>query len=605
MPDTPFFERSRRVSQAFLQSAVVVDDLARLGGERSRRDEQPTKLQPPGRGSQRSSKKESDAEEQRAERDAATHDLDAKLLIDAFADKGIVCAALRPELQENEAATEGADGGEHADDIEDVTIRTDRATQRADIVVLDWNISPETSPGRNALTLIRQILNSDVASPDTPGGAESIRRLRLIAIYTGESELKPIVDEIADFAKDLNLTEENVEIDDFSVRAGAVTFVVYGKDKGVTESDAPHRRVDEESLPERLLNDFTTMTSGLLSNVALASLSAVRLNTHRILSRFDYHMDAPYVAHRAMMEPPDEASEHPVPLVAEEIESILADASIIRQHVGEEALQEWLESLEGVPLGEGMNMSRPEFKGRLVDLLTNGLNSQTMTAATPQDWKDLIEDLKHYREREAASRLSNELTREGLAGEEADAEFAMLTSTKSQYDEPKPYLRLGTVVAYNRNGGRWKYRLCVQPLCDSVRLSGRRNFPFLKLDLVEPDANRPFDLVVKDGKELKRLKVSLKAHHLEIFKMGHDPDKQVVLATEQGGDWIFETRDNNVDHLRWIGDLKTDFAHRVANMFASEISRVGLTESEWLRRMNMRYDPKPKVQDPESGEQAG
>ena len=54
---------------------------------------------------------------------------------------------------------------------------------------------------------------------------------------------------------------------------------------------------------------------------------------------------------------------------------------------------------------------------------------------------------------------------------------------------------------------------------------------------------------------------------------------------------MFKTAGNVNDEVRWIADLKTDFAHRVANMFAAEVSRVGLTESEWLRRMGMKYPP--------------
>ena len=127
--------------------------------------------------------------------------------------------------------------------------------------------------------------------------------------------------------------------------AGPVTIVVYGKGKPTIVGADAERRVGEDELPERLRDEFSEMTAGLLSNAALEALSAIRTNTHRILSRFNRGVDAPYVAHRAMMQPPEEAEEHPVPLIASEIEGVLADDLRISELVGFQALTEWLEDL--------------------------------------------------------------------------------------------------------------------------------------------------------------------------------------------------------------------------------------------------------------------
>lgn len=570
-----FFDRSKEISKGFLHSAVIVDDLARLG------DEQAKPLVQPGRGHKGGTDRPNEA--------SATHDLDAKKLIDAFAEVGIVCAALRPKLQASTVPGEtSAKEAQEVDNFDELKLRIDGATERADIVIVDWNIPPEPEPGQNACKLIELILSTDNPSGAASDRSSSTRRMRLIAIYTGESETIPIVEKLATLANRLRLP--SVTSDGFTVKAGAVTMVVYGKEKGVTEGDAPDRRVTEDELPSRLLDDYTKMASGLLANVALASLSAVRTNTHRIISRFGPQIDAPYVAHRAMMEPPEEASEHPVPLVASEIESILADASQIRGHVGERAIREWLDSLVDVPMGAGLSLEKEPFKSRLVGLLTNGLMGQQPEDEADSEWNELIDDLQNFRSRRSASRLSNELTHTEVVGEDADAEFAMLTSTRSQYDEPTPYLRLGTVIAYKRKR-RWKYRLCIQPLCDSVRLKGKRTFPFIRLEPVKSDEDRPFDFVVRDRGELRRLGVSLKAHEMDLLSMSHDKDKGLVLARREDKDWIFPTEESDPKSVRWVGDLKTSFAHRIAHSFAAKISRVGLTESEWLRRMNRRYPP--------------
>lgn len=36
--------------------------------------------------------------------------------------------------------------------------------------------------------------------------------------------------------------------------------------------------------------------------------------------------------------------------------------------------------------------------------------------------------------------------------------------------------------------------------------------------------------------------------------------------------------------FKWISELKNDHAQRISNDFAAKLSRVGLDESEWLRR---------------------
>ena len=39
----------------------------------------------------------------------------------------------------------------------------------------------------------------------------------------------------------------------------------------------------------------------------------------------------------------------------------------------------------------------------------------------------------------------------------------------------------------------------------------------------------------------------------------------------------------------WLGELRFDFAQKIINEYSSEISRVGVNESEWLRR---KYESK-------------
>ena len=55
---------------------------------------------------------------------------------------------------------------------------------------------------------------------------------------------------------------------------------------------------------------------------------------------------------------------------------------------------------------------------------------------------------------------------------------------------------------------------------------------------------------------------------------------RVVTARENGDLWF---QDQNGDKYRFVGELRFDRATRLSQTFAGHVSRVGLTEFEWLR----------------------
>jgi hypothetical protein len=325
------------------------------------------------------------------------------------------------------------------------------------------------------------------------------------------------------------------------------------------------------------------MTEGLLSNTALEALSAIRTNTHRILSRFNRGVDAPYVAHRAMMQPPEEAEEHPVPLIASEIEGVLADDWRIPELVGFQAITEWLDqvTLQDEKVQAHLDMTADSFKSALLSLLKLGLEHVAEQPATPK-WEKLMSRLKSY-DREAASSITEILTLAGSDGAALDMEFARLTSLRSHYDEPSPVLKLGSIVTTQESGSTL-YLLCIQPLCDSVRLDRARKFPFLRLKERSVGENNSFDFVVSDGASHKRLYISRKAYDIVVINMKPDSSSQSIKATYDGNRWLFK-RNGSGSPVRWLTDLKPDFAHRAVSEFIGDVARIGLTESEWLRRM--------------------
>jgi hypothetical protein len=67
-----------------------------------------------------------------------------------------------------------------------------------------------------------------------------------------------------------------------------------------------------------------------------------------------------------------------------------------------------------------------------------------------------------------------------------------------------------------------------------------------------------------------------------VFVSNFKPGTDAVCADKNDTNrFIF--KDENEKDYEWIAELKTEHAQRAAEQFGRELSRVGLTESEWLR----------------------
>ena len=72
---------------------------------------------------------------------------------------------------------------------------------------------------------------------------------------------------------------------------------------------------------------------------------------------------------------------------------------------------------------------------------------------------------------------------------------------------------------------------------------------------------------------------------LEIIEFSPFEDTGAVLAQKDtDGLYYFIGGTGTPVKFQWVLDLKEAHAQRIANNFAAQLSRVGLDESEWLRR---------------------
>jgi len=558
--ETAFFQHSVAVAAQFLQTAVVIDDRAfdvedepELEGEIVA-PPTPTTAEPRGpepaltpTPSTRSTEVAADPEPDR---------LDPKPVIDGFASHGIVCSVLHREPNDRLVPPRN---------------RLSRLADVADILVIDWQIHrSEGESAEETLELLETAVRQNVE--ETP------RKLRLIAVYTGEIDLLGVAERIQE-RLEARLRPEPVQLDGpFAFRTGAVRIVVLGKKTVAGRTpEAKSQEVDFDELASRTITEFACMTAGLVSNVALTALTRIRLDTHRILDRFSPRIDAAFLVHRALLESQQEADEHLAPIIAAELQAIIQEPGT---HISDDEISEWLIARQmRHSTHTEWGFAAPENEQKLLlQLCTRGCEALAADEL-PKELRSLKE-ISPPRGCAALDRLVEFIG--GPVFPDANEELAMLMGLNTRYSAEPPHLTLGTVMLLDQACGK-SFWLCLQPSCDSVRLKRPRDFPLLRLS----QSNDKFGIVVRVGTDFVRLRIDPRPFKLQTVSFKPDKSKDLVLATtdEEGRHW-FQSRDET-RRYQWIGELKFEHAQRAVQAFASQNSRVGLTESEWQRRRDL------------------
>ena len=159
-------------------------------------------------------------------------------------------------------------------------------------------------------------------------------------------------------------------------------------------------------------------------------------------------------------------------------------------------------------------------------------------------------------------------------GDASTNESLAVLMSSSSLGETSPRLELG-VVLRSANGHYW---LCIQPLCDSVRLEEVRAFPLLPLNLKPP---RPAAMIRSPEGDAIRIGFESSPHRLVMLKFRPGPDG-TVIADGDPSNWQF-TSDDGAQY-RAITRLRPEVAAQAVHGLASAASRAGADVSEWMRR---------------------
>lgn len=531
-----------------------------------------------------------------------SHLLDAKLLIDGFADSQVVCSVICPGKDEPHAVE-----------------RAVKVAVTADIVVVDWMLDKvEGEAGsKRSRDIIRAIMEKDI---------ECRGRLRLIAVYTAEDSPGTVLDQLFDHIKGMDFRHDKISKDEKSRTIRNTHLKIAVLSKPTVKEQAGICPIPFVELPGKLLDLFCDLNLGLLPSIALHSIAAIREETHHLLAVLHGKLDPALVGHRCLLLHPEDAEEFCDDLISGELRSILSMKQIGSSFADKIANKRWIGSKirPDVPHRyKSFNLTREQA----FSLVENGekLISRVLSEIKVDWLRNKIENKPDYKDTDGQpidiERAAEKILSEGApaarfyrvpddlgektipqlldgseaAGELTNLDFSRLCSLKREafglrtpVEGWVPRLTLGTILQL-REGEKDTFLICLQPRCDSVRLEKDKiwKFPFLVLEEMKGKLN----IVIKAfGKDLnpvdKKLFYEPKPRNQIVYGF-KSVTGDSIISTNDGGVFKLQTADSITENRKeflWIADLKDFVAQKIADEMSNRVGSVGFDEYEWLRR---------------------
>lgn len=504
-------------------------------------------------------------------------------VVEGFADFGIACAALRP-------ITPGSSKEDHE--------RLRALARRSDIVILDWQLTGpgavmiKDGPGESdgtSIAFLQELLEDDKAQGS---------RFRLVCIYTGNPALQTILQRIRDLVEKEWDYPPLVDEEDMTLVAGPLKIVLIAKRRvGV-----PHelKSVRAAQLPAVMVEEFEKFVStGLFPEIALSALSAVRDGAHHLLRRFESKLDPALMSH-FYRTGPDATTDFIQGLLSDEFRSIMAFPSsedLLNANAMDERVTKRLQDLGP---SYHLAVSRNALSSDKLDLDLAQVQ-QVLRGSIGTGKFEIPPTGKRVDPFSLTSMLLptrdwQELRAESLLIDQRLSILSCMERTPSTVgtDLP-PVLQLGAILVSEELvptadcPDEWEtqqtFWLCLQPLCDSVRLEESTAFPLFPLKQNHTQAT---DLILEDENGILRLTTfGVKFNQLNMPYFAPQGHTKAVTArkskTSGKEKWVFV--DESATKYGWIGQVRQWKAQKLASGIASSASRIGLDEYEFLRKL--------------------
>lgn len=504
--------------------------------------------------------------------------LDARAVTDGFARIGVICGVYQPTSYP-------------ADDFQNENFQTLlNVCKHADVFVLDWNLFKDNA---SAVSQLLCYLENEDAKGRTP------QPVRFCVIYT-KANVPTVYTQVYK-ALNENDPEDHPTNELYAIRKNNLTVVIYGQEVASCHIDES-QVVSPEGLANRIVQDYTKTYEGILPALALRGIASIRENTKRILDRFPAGMDPALVLHSGLTIGGQAIAEDVTNLIGDEVSSVLSDLQVSSKEIYDLCVEyvngctdsdfrqtDDTEINKAIASGVGEGAIRDficrVFKQRTLfpkdsDGAYKAVFSKCKETPNPRFNPNLLKLLRSYVER----KIKLPVKFGALS-----AMFCQRTSYSA-----KRMLKFGTVV--RDAAEKDTYYLCLMPSCDSIRLldyevvkhsDGTEEncqkvhyFPFWKLDEVKDGGmSKAHGLVVK-GDDGAYCPLCARGKIRENFRILKFYSCHEIV--EFGVDNCVRTTDNERT-FEWVAELKSAHIQRMAEFVSREFSRVGLTESEWLR----------------------
>lgn len=450
-----------------------------------------------------------------------------------------------------------------------------QGAQIADLLIVDWLIDGDDSATIGAIDAV---------------AAQFPERLTAIVVFTGARSLSGVVQRLLDVA-------EFESVGDYIVRRSNTVVLVFGK-PGPQLTGGEDRRqpdVDYMRLPRMIRDDLEMVFKGLMPEFAFGGINALRESAPRILATFNAGLDAAALIHRALLPEPSDAASQFVRLLASDFEQVLHDRRVGDSwHIDSSSsslahlpltadLGQLTQRLRSLQPGEGLDeadraeaqaelkrlralgdedLVREAFKHGLCKFRDLGLSEKALDSAIPELTAALADADASNRD------LAVMMDALGIGETPLRLELGVVLTRTATTESPE---QAGSDV----DRSWW---MCVQPLCDSVRLQGPRDFPLIP---VRKDLNGPAAMVRSADRTPTGISFVTQLHRLK--KARFVPNGMGAVVAQGSPSMCYFT---DADGVRYdvVARLRPELASQVVHSLGSAATRIGADQSEWLRR---------------------
>ncbi|MDA5555803.1 response regulator receiver domain [Shimia sp. MMG029] len=474
--------------------------------------------------------------------------VNAEAVVDGFSELGLVCSTYR--WRENHE-------------------KVPKSTEKADLIVIDWKLKPGNE--KIALGILTERLKQDLSERN---------RLRYIAIYTSESSEKVLNAVVEGFNNDVSAIT--------AARKGDAVHVFL--DSGATIWRVGHfsKKIQGGMLATHILNDFADFQDGVLPRTVMAAVAEIKRSAYEHLFRFGKSLDPALATHLldkriSELEFPtsrDSFAEFATSLVLADISAALHSSNLVASATGKTDLTRCL----GLENPKSMGVLRDqledpkEFDQEQLETVFFSEDYDKFATVIEQGLKLNAKKKKSFREGKAPIALSTVQEDDLTALAYLDQINSYPKKSNGSYA-----LKSGTILKrVPDTEAEPEFFLCLQPLCDSVRLSGPTSFPLLKL--LSVSAKQKFSFPIKEEKGYRYLTSKFKLSDVNMATFEPNAESRDVRSSTSGPDatQVFTCYDNN--EFVWIGELKPHYAAEAQGALATQGGRIGNDKFEWLRR---------------------